>query len=232
MAGHGFLAIWTEIEQEHFAEYRHWLAREHIGQRIFAPGFLGARVHVSVDNERAHFILYATESVEVLLSRDYIDLLNNPTPWTRRMMPLLRKFDRGAGEQIVKIGDGTGAWLLVSRLSSTPHDILALNQVLAEALRVEGVVTARLFLADCETSKIETTEKTMRSSDEGTFGSLLVFEATSDEAAARAEAVLRALIVRLFGTSVEHDVARYRFIYALHPFEKGTSSWDLTSERS
>src|SRR3984885_9714722 len=224
MAGGGFLAIWTEIDEDHFAEYRNWLVGEHIGQRIFGPGFLGARVHVAVDNERTHFILYATETLEVLASSFYRDLLNSPTPWTKRMMPRLRNFDRGAGEQLEKVGDGTGAWLVVSRLEAMPNGSNAncLGLVLSEALQVEGIVTARLFRVDCELSMIVTAEKTMRSGPEGAFGSLLVLEATSDEAAARSMVTLQTLIARLFGSAIKHDVGRYRFIYGLYPFERAT----------
>ncbi len=226
MAGYGFLAIWTEIDEEYFIDYRNWLTREHVAQRIFAPGFLAARVHVRHDDEHAHFILYATESRSVLQSQSYLNVLNNPTPWTQRMMPLLRKFDRGAGEQLLKIGDGTGGWIVVSRLAAALDrgERERVSNVLKQALDVEGVATARLFSVDQESTSIETAEMKMRSGSEGKFQFLLVIEACSDAAAVAAEALVHRFVRPLLGPMVSYDVARYRQVYALHAFEGATQS--------
>jgi hypothetical protein len=230
VAGYGFLAIWTEIDEEHFVDYRRWLTREHIAQRIFAPGFLAARVHVRHDNERAHFILYATEGGNVLQSESYLNVLNNPTPWTQRMMPRLGGFDRGAGEQIAKVGDGTGAWLVVSRLPAMPQDrsVGRISEILQQALTVEGVVTARLFAVDQQSSAIQTTEKQMRSGKEGDFKALLVVEACSDRAAVAVKAHMSRVAESLLDRTNPRDVACYRFVYALHPFEGATAAPPIT----
>lgn len=229
----GFLAIWTDIERLHFVEYRHWLTREHIAQRIFAPGFLCARVHVAPENELSHFILYATEGRNVLGSRPYLEVLNNPSPWTQRMMPRLRNFDRGAGEQVAKFGDGAGAWLVVSRVS---HDIegtqrAALERKLEAIYSVEGAVTARLFAVDRNTTGLPTKEKTMRGGAEGAFRSLLVVEAMSENAAAAAGQRTGDWVKLLFGPNAEHDVGLFRSVYTLHPFDASTSRLSGNAER-
>jgi hypothetical protein len=226
MTQYGFLAIWTEIDEEYFIDYRHWLTREHIAQRIFAPGFLGARVHVRPDNNRSHFILYATQGRSVLQSGQYLNVLNHPTPWTQKMMPRLRKFDRGAGEQVAKVGDGTAAWLAVSRLPTVADDRSAerIGEILREAMTVEGVVTARVFAVDQESTAIQTTEKQMRLGKEGAFNSLLVVEAFTDRAVISVKEHIGPLVGSLSGRATPRDFVRYRFVYALHPFESATET--------
>lgn len=224
MGGYGFLAIWTEIDTEHLLEYRHWLTREHIGQRIFSTGFLGARVYVHPENEHSHFILYATQSPAVLGSDSYLTILNNPTPWTRRMMPRLKCFDRGAGEQVAKVGDGAGAWIIVSRIAGVPRLRTAerLIPVLSQALTVEGVVSVRLFSVDHGNTGIQSSEKRMRSGLEGNFQSLLVIEACSSQAAAEVRGQVYGLIRALTGQAVDarQDIGEFRFVYGLLPFDR------------
>jgi hypothetical protein len=222
MASRGFLAIWTEVEPEHLPEYRRWLSQEHVGQRIFGSGFLGARVCAALDNELAHFILYATESNEVLASQGYVDVLNNPTTWTRRMMPRLKNFDRGAGERVVKVGDGSGAWLLVSRFASLPSvGVRQISATLREMLSSNGVVTLQLFSLDRHSTDIPTQEKTMRSGSEGRFQSLLVIETMTEASLAAVRERLEQLAEALFGANAGHESNSYRFIYGLYPCERG-----------
>ena len=61
MSNKGFLAIWCEISADDLADYRAWITKEHIADRTFLPGWLGARFCIDVTNELAHFFLYATE---------------------------------------------------------------------------------------------------------------------------------------------------------------------------
>jgi hypothetical protein len=223
---YGFLAIWTEIQEKDLIDYRHWLTCEHIAQRIFTPGFLAARVHVRPDNECAHFILYATEARDTLQSRSYLEILNNPTPWTKLMMPRLGAFDRGAGAQIAKIGDGTGPWLVVSRIAEGPRDFSAgsVANCLNRALDIEGIVTARLLAVDGTATGIKSIEKDMRSgaATEGGFKALLIIEACTEQAADTAAAEVGSLVTSIVGHPVSHDVSKYAFIYGLHPFEGAT----------
>ena len=50
MNNKGFLGIWCEIGEEDLHDYRNWITREHIADRIFSPGFLGVRFCNAVDN--------------------------------------------------------------------------------------------------------------------------------------------------------------------------------------
>lgn len=223
MPGQGFLAIWTEIEQEHLKEYRNWLTREHIGQRIFSPGFLAARVHVSLNDERSHFILYATENEAVLGSQPYLETLNNPTPWTLRMMPRLRGFDRAAGSQMLKCGDGTGAFLVVSRIRSQTANRGTVGAVLSRWLEAYDVVAARLLRVDRSATDLPSEEKTMRSGTEGAFQYLLAIESTSEARAVSVRGSLDEIVKEAFGEVAGHDGSVRRLVYSLFPFERSSN---------
>ena len=118
---YGFLAIWCDIASEDLNDYRDWLTKEHIADRTFSPGFLGVRLFDALDDERSHFILYATESPAVLSAPAYQAILDNPSPWTQAIMPKFGNFDRAIGAQRLKIGNGYGAFITVWRLQVRKH---------------------------------------------------------------------------------------------------------------
>ena len=181
MSTQGFLAIWCEIGMEDLVDYRNWQTQEHIADRVYSPGFLGMRLFCSVDNPCAHFFLYATESAAVLSSPLYLRILDNPSPWTRRLMPKFGPFDRAAGEKLVKIGRGFGSHVLVSRVRTDgrPLDAAAAKEALRRFINLPDTVGVRLLTTDRATTGIESEEKTMRGSVEGDFDYLLVVEALS-----------------------------------------------------
>ena len=78
-------------------DYWNWLTQEQIAVRSFLSGFLGVRLFTRLDNENAHFILYSTSEPDVLQSEPYIEVLNNPSQWTKRIMPRFCAFDRATG---------------------------------------------------------------------------------------------------------------------------------------
>ena len=73
-------------------------ARTH-ADRTFLPGVLGVRLFTRLDNENAHFILYSTSEYNVLQSEPYIEVQNNLSKWTKRIMPRFGAFDRAAGQK-------------------------------------------------------------------------------------------------------------------------------------
>ena len=64
-------------------------------------------------------VLYEVESLETLASEPYLARLNNPTPWTTRMMPQYRGMTRGLCAVLGSFGLGQGG----SR--SGPHSFRA-----------------------------------------------------------------------------------------------------------
>jgi len=170
----GFLGIWSDIASETETNYLHWLTREHTSERLGVDGFMAVRVF------RAHrtdvcryFILYDLTSSAVLGSAPYLARLNSPTPWTRRIMPLIRNFVRGGGTIMASAGVGQGGTVMPLPLESGETGDAA--AILPDLVQVDRISAARLYRTDHAGTSITTSEKSMREGDR-TFESLLLIE--------------------------------------------------------
>ena len=221
MNSQGFLAIWCEIGPQELTDYRNWLTQEHISDRIYSPGFLGVRLFSAVDNERSHFFLYVTDGPDVMKAPPYLHILNNPSPWTKRIMVKFGPFDRAAGRRLVKIGRGFGSHALVSRIRAPGKDIdpESARDALKPLINLPDTVGVRLLETDRDTTGIKSAEKTMRTGEEGSFDYLLVVEATSEAGAAWArQSLARVLEAAIPGTQ-RHDSMLCRMLYGEAPYE-------------
>lgn len=223
MNEYGFLAIWCDIAASDLNDYRNWLTQEHIADRTFLPGFLGVRLFEGLDDPCSHFILYATKSVEVLNGSDYRAVLDNPSPWTRRIMPKFGPFDRALGRQTLKIGNGFGPCITIWRLKvDDPTIDTERMQSELEAFRTDGIVSLRVCALSRDTTDRHSKEKTMRGSIEGDFDFLICAEALNDRSARQVEARLSRDMRRLFPALVRSDNSCRRMIYGEAAHEGAT----------
>jgi hypothetical protein len=180
----GFLANWSDVAEENETDYLHWLTREHVQERLGIPGFLGVRVfRARIPGVKRYFILYDLADSGVVGSPDYLARLNDPTRWSRRIMPTLGNFARGGGRRSARIGRGAGALvapLLVS--SNRLADALRRAPDIAEADRIAAV---QVLAVDRNASEIRTDEKARRTGDRS-FDGLLLIEALDEAGLARA----------------------------------------------
>ena len=76
-------------------EYNAWHATEHVPQRLTVPGIRSASRYASPDPGLIrYFTWYALDGAHVLHSPEYLKLLDQPSPWSRRMRPRLRNLSR------------------------------------------------------------------------------------------------------------------------------------------
>ena len=185
-AGRGFMAIWSDVTPGDFDFYHRWLLKEHFAERVGIPGFVSARVfRRQAGPDFQFFIIYETESPEVLASPAYVARLNNPTPMTQKVMPKLKNFVRGAGRVVQSIGVCGGGTARVMRFSE-PHplfsDANARTALFNRMNEMSGVLAVRLFEVDTVATTIQTEEKKIRTSKEEIYSQLLVIEAVDFEA--------------------------------------------------
>ncbi|MGG5819323.1 hypothetical protein [Falsiroseomonas sp. HW251] len=130
-----FLALWNDLRRGREAEYEAWHTREHVPERVAAPGFRSGRRYRR-DDHPAHrwFTLYEVDGLEAFDTPEYHDLLANPTPWSASMRPDFRNFLRVPCVTTGAEGFGIGAALAVLRLK---------EEAAVPAL-ADGVVRARL----------------------------------------------------------------------------------------
>lgn len=115
--GQAAVAMWWNMATEHREEFEHWHSHEHFPERMGIQGFLRGSRWSSVDNAEGFFVLYELEDYEVLTSPGYRDRLNNPTPWSTKMMPHHQDMVRSQCRLLHSAGGGIGRHALTLRLS-------------------------------------------------------------------------------------------------------------------
>lgn len=116
MAGKGVLAFWHDVAPGGDAEFDQWHLREHIPERVAVPGFLRARRYVTLGDPPRYFYFYETESLDTLQSAAYLTRLGDPTPWTKKTMPLVRNNTRTACRVVASVGPGLGGVIATLQL--------------------------------------------------------------------------------------------------------------------
>ena len=157
MLGKAAITIWCDVAAEIREEFDHWHAHEHMPERLSIPGFRRGSRWVSADGG-SYFILYELESEAALTSAAYLERLNNPTPWSRKMMPHHRNMVRGLCRVEASSGSALGLALLTVRSwSATTLDLAALSSR-------KGIVAAHLLRAIGEPPP-QTAEQKLRGGD-------------------------------------------------------------------
>ena len=216
LAGTGVVAIWHDLLPEARADFYEWHNREHMPERAAIAGFLRGRRYIATQGTPEYFNLYEADGVEVLGGADYLNRLNNPTPWTRQVVASFRNVSRGICRVLYSAGLGQGGAMLTLRFDVA--DLAA--QVLVTALREQllppllqhpGVTGVHLCRSDDAVSRIETAEK--RSRTEGTQIPrwVLLIEGSSSAALEAAAAALRPGLSNLQVN--DFNQASYRFEY-------------------
>jgi hypothetical protein len=140
LVGNGFLALWNEHTEEG-EDYDFWHTREHVGERLGVPGFRFARRYVGGRGSLpSYFTLYGLDSMDVLESEAYRQLVANPTSWSGQMRPGMRNFLRRGCRCVTRIGAGLGGLIGAGFLNLAATDAEA-SSALAE------MVTQRPFTA-------------------------------------------------------------------------------------
>lgn len=185
-AGHGFMAIWSDVSPEDSAFYHDWLLKEHFPERVGIPGFISARVfRRTTKPDFQFFIIYETESPQVLASPAYLARLNNPTSMSQAVMPKLKNFVRGAGRVVQSsgvCGGGTAKVMRFGEPSALLSDPKARNDLFGKINAMNRVLAVRLFEVDTAATTIQTEEKKMRTSAEAIYSQLLVIESADLDA--------------------------------------------------
>ena len=208
-AGHGFMAIWSDVGPGDVDSYHHWLLKEHFPERVGIPGFISARVfRRQAGPDFQFFIIYETHSPEVLASPAYVTRLNNPTPMTQKIMPKLKNFVRGAGRVIQSSGVCCGGTAKVMRFDE-PHPLLSDGDsrypLFKRINEMDRVLAVRLFEVDMPATTIQTEEKKIRTSKEEIYSQLLLIEAADFEAFEAVSELLKAALFRPDNARLPYD---------------------------
>ena len=121
MLGKAAVAMWWDIAPDVRAEWEEWHTVEHMPERLSIPGFLrGTRW---TDGDGAYFVLYETASLDTVTGGAYLERLNDPTPWSRRMMPHHRNMVRSLCLVRSSYGTGVPGMMATLRFSGQPPEL-------------------------------------------------------------------------------------------------------------
>lgn len=209
MQGNGFLAIWSDVEATKETDYLHWLTREHTAERMGVDGFRAVRVFRAItDSVNRFLIIYELEGPEALAGKSYLDRLNDPTPWSQRIMPILGNFVRGGGRRALSQGTGRGGYIAALPSAETLADAAA---VVSGLVAKDRIARVHLLETDEEKTSIQTNEKSLRPKD-NSFASLLLVEGLDQKSVRQALAAFPAILPA--GLKAD-DVPLYALMFAL-----------------
>ncbi len=212
-----------DIEADAIEEHDRWHTHEHLRERLSIPGFLRGTRWTAVEGEPRYMVLYEVESLAALASEAYLARLNNPTPWTTRMMPHYRGMNRGLCTVLGSFGFGQGSAAALIRFTPEASRSELLNRwLLDEALpavpQTAGLGSAHL-LQGAQAAPM-THEQRIRGADRGVDSALIVTGYDSKAVSAQAHELCAAggLVDR---GAVELSCATYRWSYSLSSAEVG-----------
>lgn len=221
LLGKAAMVLSFDIAAEAIAEHDDWHTHEHFPERLSIPGFLRGSRWIAQDGQPRYLVLYEVRDLAVLDSTAYLERLNHPTPWTRKMMHSYRGMTRGLCAVTGSFGLGVGQAGLLLRFKSAPGREADLRGWLAgEALprlpAQAGLAGAHLFEARLQAPL--TNEQRIRGRDAAVDWALLVTGYDSGRVAALAAAELHPDQLERHGASAA-TAALYRMEYSLSELE-------------
>lgn len=136
----GAMLLLFDIAAEAVDEHDHWHTHEHLPERLAIPGFRrGTRWTRSPPSTPGsagpgYCVLYEVDSLAVLDGADYRARLENPTPWTAKMMTHYVGMRRTLCEVVGEAGVGVGGACLVVTFAPREGQGAALRQRLLEGV--------------------------------------------------------------------------------------------------
>ena len=185
----GLLAFWADIDADYQLEYLQWHNCEHMAERVSIPGFHVGHRYRAVGDEPDFFMVYETDTAEVMESEPYLNRQNNPTPWTRESIGHFHNSLRVIYSLVASEGGmpSTDAPYLFLVRCNPPDEPGAADEVidwyreehLPRLNSVKGVLRARLYRTDTKISNIATAERKVHGAATGDQQFLAMYEMLS-----------------------------------------------------
>ena len=157
-----------DIAPEAIAEHDDWHTHEHLPERLSIPGFLRGSRWVATRGEPRYMVLYEVRELATLTSAAYLERLNNPSPWTSKMMPHYRGMRRGLCAVAGSVGFGMGNASYVFRFKPRAE----LKDFLPTLAARRGIGSAHLL--ERASAAPMTNEQRIRGADAGVDSVLLI----------------------------------------------------------
>ena len=134
MLGRAAVAMWWDVPPEVRVEWEDWHTHEHMPERLAIPGFVRGTRWVAHSGEPSYFVCYETRDTKTMTSGAYLERLNNPTPWSQKMMPHHRNVVRSLCRVRAAFCAGIAQAVATIRFSPSPRKRGSLLKWLAAEL--------------------------------------------------------------------------------------------------
>lgn len=217
LLGQAAMLLSFDVAPEAIVEHDDWHTHEHLPERLSIPGFMRGSRWIALQGQPRYMVLYEVAQLATLDSDAYLQRLNNPTPWTSKMMPHYRGMSRGLCTVTASFGLGAGhaALLLRFRPQATVEAqarAWLVNELLPQLPARKGLGSAHLL--EGALSAQMTNEQRIRGADAGVGWAVLVTGYDQDVLAELAAGDLG--ITRLTEQgATDVQVGTYRIDYSL-----------------
>jgi hypothetical protein len=222
LLGKGALVIWHDPEAEAESDYNEWHSKEHMFERVGIPGFRRGQRGVAISGAPRYFNLYEVDGFDVLTSPAYLARLNDPTAWTRRIVPRIHNNRRTLCRIAASFGAGgiPVYWTMILLSPDAAQEAALRAWLVDEALPrlVErpGVLSAHLLDGDPSTVGTDTAEKRLRGgANEFVDWVVMVGGYDDAELAAIAAEVLSAEVLAAQGAAASRVRGIYRLVHCV-----------------
>ena len=174
MTDPGILAIFNDCRPGREAEFEEWFQGEHLLERLAVPGFIFGRRHQAISGASGYFNFYLVESPAVLISKPYLERLDNPTPMTKKVMSeIFINMNRTVCRRTVRKGGFRGAYAVTVRFNAAPDEgelKASLDSLVADPAVAAGEIWIALDPKDMPVSQ----EEKLRGGDKKIAGCLMI----------------------------------------------------------
>lgn len=218
MLGQAVLAVWNNVDPAHERAFNDWYLRQHMIERIDAPGFLRGRRYRAVDGSPRYFAFYETVDAAVLRVPAYTRLLEHPTEWTRTIMPSFRDTQRSICETRASLGRGIGAATTVVHFRPKAGREAALRariigDILPKLMAMPEIVAVHLWEAPDDGVARANAEIALRGAPDKPVSWVIVIEATEPDSLIPTRGSIRA--AGLTDAEEMQFYPRYALLFAL-----------------
>ncbi|HLX81035.1 MAG TPA: hypothetical protein VKS43_10660 [Burkholderiales bacterium] len=206
-----------DVVPDAIEEHDDWHTHEHLPERLSIPGFLRGSRWTALSGQPRYFVMYEVEELGTLASTAYLERLNNPTPWTAKMMTHYRGMTRGLCSVTGGFGLGLGSAGLLVRFKPAPERETTLREWLIEKQlpglpSQAGLASAHLF--EAALAPPSTNEQRIRGKDSAMHWTLLVTGYSTGKVASLAEKEFSAEALEKHGAT-KHAAGIHRLEYSL-----------------
>jgi hypothetical protein len=216
LLGQAAMVLSFDIVPEAITEHDDWHTHEHLPERLSIPGFVRGTRWISVRGQPRYLVLYEVEQLATLTSEAYLARLNDPSPWTSKMMPFYRGMSRGFCSVTGSFGVGLGHSCMLIRFkpaAGADSSLRAWLKGILPGLPAQSGIGSVHLLEGALTPAM-TNEQRMRGADAGVDWALLLLGYSQGALASLVQGELGAAQLESQGATEVLD-AMYRMDYTL-----------------